>query len=175
MQHFHSIIFQDLKQLNWNSSTLQGTLKPCSLMKHQVTITKASFQGGERPSSLHHDARWMGQTVPLEASKSASASGVTATSITHTATQQQRSGGGVRGAQSTRAALCPSAVPPSERTRAQNKAPGRPRGVLAEGREHPRPGRPPDRRRHWAPGPPCHRGHPRTGRLGRGASESVHL
>ena len=38
-------------------------------MKHQVTITKASFQGGERPSSLHHDARWMGQTVPLEASK----------------------------------------------------------------------------------------------------------
>lgn len=67
---------------------------------------------------------------------------------------------GVRGAQSTRAALCLSAVPPSERTCAQNKAPGRPRGVLAEGREHPRPGRPPDRRPHWAPGPPCHRGHP---------------
>lgn len=141
-------------------------------MKHQVRISKASFQGGERSNSLSHDARWMGQTVPV--SKFAGTLRMTTTIVTMRY-QSNRRGTGRRESSERLSGPCHPAL--------RNKLPERPRGANwaqraggpGQQERAPRPGGPLDRRRRPGSSPTCHRAHPCDRKARPAASESAHL
>ena len=76
MQHFHSIIFQDLKQLNWNSITSTSFIRRRRLLRVPRTARRSNqsilkeinpeYSLGGPMLKLQHFGHLMGRVVLLE-------------------------------------------------------------------------------------------------------------